>query len=95
MDQVVEEREPWGGEEGRGEEETNVTALLGLKFRVSGMWLGVFMGERRQDLVGETSGGVWLVVMRGIVSVHFRVLLVMSRFSFSAFDAVEVLESFR
>ena len=44
------------GEEGIGDEETNVTALLGLAFPEPELAEGVLRGERRQDLVGEVIG---------------------------------------
>lgn len=90
MDQVVEESRALGGEEGIGEEETNATALLGLGFSFPTFAEGVFIGERRQDLVGEVVGGgigVWVtvrVVSRRRDSVHFSVRELAIWFSLSA-----------
>lgn len=57
MDQVVDDKAV-GGDEGMGEEETNATALLGLRFpKFPAFAEGVFIGERRQDFVGDVVGG--------------------------------------
>jgi len=81
------------GDEGIGEEETNVTALLGLAFPEPEFAEGALRGERRQDLVGEVIGrGVCtnaVVDWRWRDSVHFRVLFCAGWFSFSSFEIKE------
>ena len=52
-DHVVEERTEMADGEGVGEEDTNCTFLLGLKFEEPEPAEGVLRGERRQDFVGE------------------------------------------
>jgi hypothetical protein len=83
-----------------GDEDTNVTALLG-------DWLEPaeevgFRGERRQDFVGEVGEGSVLdveveVEVRRTVSVHFRVrfMVVWVWFSLLALEAREEVESLK
>jgi hypothetical protein len=81
------------GDEGIGEEETNVTALLGLALPEPELADGILRGERRQDLVGEVVGsGVCTaatVDCKRRDSVHFRVLFCVGWFSFSSFEIRE------
>jgi len=89
------------GDEGMGDEETNVTALLGLTSPVFWVAEGVFSGERRQDFVGEAEGkGIWteddvsVVDERRRDSVHFRVReVVWFSFSLSLFEGEDERES--
>jgi hypothetical protein len=93
FDHLVAERGAVTGDEGIGEEDTNVTALLGLAFLESNLVEGVLRGERRQDLVGEAVGrGVCTgtaLDWRRRDSVHFRVLFCAVWFSFPSFEITE------
>src|SRR5579859_6521822 len=77
-DQVVEDRRDMVEGDGMGEEETNCTFLLGLKFAEPEPAEGVLSGERRQDFVGEVvfigGSGVWVwCELRRSDSVQFSV----------------------
>ena len=90
---MVEERFCRGGEEGRGEEEANTTALLGDSGVGRALLAdGILRGERRQDFVGELGTAGWYDG-RVTVSVHLKVLLIMFLFSFSALDVADELPS--
>ena len=77
------------GEDGVGDEETNATFLegdvLAPLLPLPEPLLGVLTGERRHDLVGEIRGCICIDTKR-TVSVHFKVLLSILRFSFSSSD---------
>ena len=83
------------GDEGRGEEETNATffegEVLAPLLPLPDLLLGVLRGERRQDFAGETRGCICAEAKR-TVSAHFKVRLLILRFSFSSWDAWEMDE---
>jgi len=92
FDQIDEDNGGWVGELYIGDEETNVTPLVGEPLPVPEPPEGVLSGERRQDFVGEVEigKGVWAEDDESRrLSAHFRVLVLDTWFSFSSLEFID------
>jgi hypothetical protein len=81
-----------------GDEETNVTPLVGEPLPRPEPAEGVLSGERRQDFVGEVElgKGVWTEAVESRRrSAHFRVLVLAAWFSFSSSETMDDNEESR
>jgi hypothetical protein len=87
FDHTDEDNRGCVGEPYMGDEETNVTPLVGEPLPGPEPAEGVLRGERRQDFVGEVEigNGVWAVDDESRrLSAHFRVLVLDAWFSLSS-----------